>query len=72
VKEKLKELHVEHFNGAIVLQSLPSLYDDAVSSLKELLLRRLALATALYLKKGISVLLLNVIQVIIDHCKAHD
>ncbi len=72
VKEKLKELRVEHFNGAAVLQSLPSIYDDAVSSPEELLLRRPALAAALYPEEGISVSLLNAVQVIIDHCKAHD
>jgi hypothetical protein len=72
VKEKLKELRAEHFNGAAVLQSLPSLHDDAVSSPEELLPRRPALAAALYPEEGISVSLLNAIEVIIDHCRAHD
>ncbi|PMD22695.1 hypothetical protein NA56DRAFT_570330, partial [Hyaloscypha hepaticicola] len=68
VKEKLKELRAEHFNGAAVLQSLPSIYDDAVTSPEELLLRRPALAAALYPEEGISVSLLKAVQVIIDHC----
>jgi hypothetical protein len=72
VKEKLKELRAEYFNGAAVLQSLPSIYDDVVSSPEELPLRRPALAAALYPEEGISVSLLNAVQVIIDHCRAHD
>jgi hypothetical protein len=73
VKDKLKELREEHFNGAAVLKSLPSLYDDAASSPEELPpLRRPALAAALYLEEGIAVPLLTSIQVLIDHCMTHD